>query len=32
MLKCIKHITLKLFCIIMTYCHVIGKKTNEYNV
>ena len=26
MLKSIKHITLKLFCIIMTYCHIIGKQ------
>ena len=26
MLNSIKHITLTLFCIIMTYCHVIGKK------
>ena len=26
MLKSIKHITLTLFWIIITYCHVIGKK------
>ena len=26
MLKSIKHITLKISCIIMTYCHIIGKQ------